>query len=231
MSCTQQVAADPKQILHGIVHRQETLRMFNRLESSHLAFALPRRLMRDFRSVVLVLLRAVDHGRHHRAVRCRVAAQLVDDQTARRAALTFQQFPKETLSRSSITPGLDEDVDHVTVLVHGPPEIPPSTLNLHEQLVEIPGVTQAPTPFPQPLRILRTKGATPLPNRLIGDRDPALREEVLGISETQAEPVIQPHSVADDVRWKSVSCERRSEAFISVVCRARPELDNTARGA
>ena len=63
----------PRPILHGIVHRQEALRMFNRLESSHLAFALPRRLMRDLRSVVLVLLRAVDHGRHHRAVRCRVS--------------------------------------------------------------------------------------------------------------------------------------------------------------
>ena len=148
MRCAQQVAADSKQILHGTVHRQEALRVFDRLESAHLAFALPRWLMRDLGSVVLVLLRAVDDGRHHRAVRGRVAAQLVGDPTARRAALAFQQFPKETLSCSSITPGLDQDVDHVTVLVYGPPEIPPSALNLHEQLVEMPDVAQAPTPFP-----------------------------------------------------------------------------------
>ena len=100
MRCAQQVAADSKQILHGTVHRQEALRVFDRLESAHLAFALPRWLMRDLGSVVLVLLRAVDDGRHHRAVRGRVAAQLVGDPTARRAALAFQQFPKRMDGRN-----------------------------------------------------------------------------------------------------------------------------------
>ena len=94
---------------------------------------------------------------------------------------------------------------HVTVLINRPPEIPPSALNVHKQLVEIPGVAQAPLPAPQPPRVLRTKSATPLPNRLIGHRDPTLREEILGISETQAESVIQPHGVAYDFWRESVS--------------------------
>ena len=54
MGRPQQVSTDPKQILHGTVHRQEALRLADRRESSHLALALPRRLMRDFRSVVLI---------------------------------------------------------------------------------------------------------------------------------------------------------------------------------
>ncbi len=138
-------------------------------------------------------------------VRRGIAAQFVGDQSARRAALSFQQFPKETGGRPSITPGLDEDVDHVTILVNRPPEIPTPALNLHKQLVEIPGVAQAPSPSPQRPRVRRTKGSTPLSNRLIGHGDPTLREQVLGIAETQAEPVIQPHGVADDFRRKSVS--------------------------
>ena len=205
MSRAQPVSADPKQILYGTKHRQEALRVSDRLESAYLALALPRRLMRHLRSVVLALLRAVYDRRHHGAVRGGVAAQLIRNQPARRTALSFQQFPEETGGRLAITPRLDEDVDEVTVLVNRPPEIPSAALDLHKQLVEIPGIAQAPTPSPQRPRVLRTKGLTPLPNRLVGNDDATLREQVLGIAETQAEPVIQPDGVADDFRWKSVS--------------------------
>jgi hypothetical protein len=59
MGRPQQVSTDPKQILHGTVHRQEALRVADRREPPHLALALSRRLMRDLRSIVFVLLRAV----------------------------------------------------------------------------------------------------------------------------------------------------------------------------
>ena len=59
MCRVQQVSADPKQILHGTVNRQEVLRVSDRLEPPHLALALPRRLMRHLRSVVFILLRPV----------------------------------------------------------------------------------------------------------------------------------------------------------------------------
>ena len=192
MSCAQQVSADPKQVLYGTVDRQEALSMAGRLEPSHLGLALPRGLMRDLRSVVLVLLRAVHDERHHRAVRCCIAAQLVRDEPARRAALIFQQFPKEPGGSPSVAAGLDEDVDHITVLVNRPPEIVTSALNLHKQLVEIPGVAQASSPSPQRARVFWTKGPTPLPNRFVGHRDPSLREEILRIAEAQAEPVSRP---------------------------------------
>ena len=187
---SEQVAADAKEILHESVDREKPLRVRGGSEPAHLSLALSCRLMRDLRAVVLVLPGAVHHGRHHGAVRRGVAPQFVRDQPARRAALIFQQFPKETRGRLAITPGLDEDVDEVTVLVNRPPEIPTSALNLYKQLVEIPGVAQAPSLPTQRPRVLRTKGVAPLPNRLIGHRDPTLREEILSISEAQAEAVI-----------------------------------------
>ena len=45
------MSTDPKQILHETVHRQEALLVADGRESSHLVLALPRPLMRDFRSV------------------------------------------------------------------------------------------------------------------------------------------------------------------------------------
>ena len=91
VSCPEQVAADPEQMLDAAVHRCEPLQMGRRLEPAHLPLALTSRLMRDLRSVVFVLPGTVEHGRHHRAVRRRVAAQLVGDQPARLAALSFAE--------------------------------------------------------------------------------------------------------------------------------------------
>src|SRR5229473_8305112 len=88
-------------------HRQAFLR------PSHLSLALAGRLMRDFGSIVFVLLRAVNDRRHHDAVRRRVTTQLVRDQTPWRPALSFQQLPEEAFGRPPIARGLEEDVDHV----------------------------------------------------------------------------------------------------------------------
>jgi hypothetical protein len=115
------VTADAKEILHESGHREKPLRVLGGCEPAHQSLALARRLMRDLRSDVFVRLRAVHHGRHH---------------------------GKEPRGRLAITPGLDEDVDEVTILVNRSPEIPTSALDVHKQLIEIPGVAQAPTRSP-----------------------------------------------------------------------------------
>ena len=58
--------------------------------------------------------------------------------------------------------------------IDGPPEILPSALNLHEQLVQIPGVTHAPSSAPQPSSVVGPKRVTPVPNRLVGHDDASL---------------------------------------------------------
>ena len=68
LSSPQQVTSYPKEIEHESMHRQEALSMRGRLESPHLSLPLSGRLMRDFRSIVLVLRRAVSDGRHDGAV-------------------------------------------------------------------------------------------------------------------------------------------------------------------
>ncbi len=122
--------------------------MADRREPAHLPFTLPRRLMRHLRPVVLVLPRAVWDGWHHGAVRRRVAPQLVRDQAVGQPALSLQHLAKEAHGRSSIPPRLDEDVEEVTVLVHGSPEISALPLNRCEDLVQIPGVAHTATAPP-----------------------------------------------------------------------------------
>ena len=85
-------------------------------------------------------LAAVHYRGHDRAVGRGVAAERIRDETARCAALSFQQFPEETFGLLLIAPGLHEDVDHVAVLVDRPPEILLAPLDGHEQFVQVPGV-------------------------------------------------------------------------------------------
>ena len=160
--------------------------MGGRLESAHLMLPLAGRLMRDLGSIVFVLPGTVDHGRHHGTMRGRVAAELVRDQPARLAALSFQQLAEEPFGRPPIAPRLYEDVEDVAVLDDGTPQILLPPLDLDEQLVQMPGVALAATAVPQLPCVAEPERSTPLPNRLIRHGDTPFGEEIFDIPETQA---------------------------------------------
>ncbi len=123
------MSANPEEIQYESVYREKLLRVPGGCEPAHLSLALPRRLMRDLRSVVLVLPSAVHHGPKDGTVSRRVAAQLVRDETARRSALSFQHLAKEAHSCSAVAARLDQDVEEVAVLVYGPPQIMPAAVD------------------------------------------------------------------------------------------------------
>ena len=133
---SEQVTADTEEVLHESVYREKPLRVRGGCESTHLPLALARRMMRDLRSIVLVLPGAVNDGRHDRAVGRRIAAQLVRDQTVGRPALSFQDLAKEAHGGPAIAARLDQDVEEVAVLVDGPPEILSSAVDRHEDFIQ-----------------------------------------------------------------------------------------------
>ena len=133
---SEQVTADTEEVLHESVYREKPLRVRGGFESTHLPLALARRLMRDLRSIVLVLPGAVNDGRHDRGVGRRIAAQLVRDQTVGRPALSFQDLTKEAHRGPAVAPRLDQDVEEVAVLVDGPPEILSSAVDRHEDFIQ-----------------------------------------------------------------------------------------------
>ena len=85
----QQMPSDTKEVQHDAVHRREPVQLGSRFEAAHLPLALPCRLMRHLGPIVGVLVRDVDHRRHHRTARGRVTAEFVRDQTARHASLAL----------------------------------------------------------------------------------------------------------------------------------------------
>jgi hypothetical protein len=120
-------------------------------------------------------------------------------------ALPFQELPEEPCGRSPVASRLDQDVNHVTVLVDGAPQILLSSLDRQEELVQIPGVAHPASSGPKRPRILSAEGPTPLSDRLVGDGDSSLSEQIFSIPKAQTEAMVEPHRVPDNLGWESVS--------------------------
>ena len=56
------------------------------------------------------------------------------------------------------------------------------------------------------------------------DCDPSLGEEIFDISQTQAETVIQPDSMADDLGWKAVAAVAESSGLHLPYSLSRPSI-------
>ena len=127
-----------------------------------------------------------------------------------------------------IAASLQKNIYHVSVLVDSALEILSLTLDCYEEFVKVPDVTQATLPVPEYAGVFGAEFLAPLPNGLIRDYDPALRQQILDISKAQAEPMVEPNGMADDIRRKSMSVIVGSIAGHETVCQRLPQLDNTS---
>jgi hypothetical protein len=117
---------------------------------------------------------------------------------------------------------LNQDVDHVTILIHGTPQILLLAINPNENLIQVPVIAQSPLSSLQFPSIGRTELLTPLPDRLVRHDDSALGKKILDITEAQAEAMISPDRIADDLGRVTITEVTRPSAFhgtsVSVSC-------------
>ena len=100
---------------------------------------------------------------------------------------------------------LNQNVDRITVLINGTPQIVLLAANLDKYFIEMPGIAQSTLAFLQNSGVLRSKSVAPLTNRFIRNLDPALGQEIFDNPKTETESVVEPNCVADDFRWESMS--------------------------
>ena len=169
------------------------------------------------------------HRRHDRPERRAVTLQFVDDNAKRNLALSLQELDKEAFRRTTVTPGLDEDVDHVAVLIHCTPEILPFAVDRNKDFVQEPRITETALSSLQFPCVLRTELRTPLSDCFVRNDDPAFREQIFHIAKAQAEPIVMPHGVTDDFGWESVSMIGGSRAFHGFSLPSAGQLDNSVQ--
>ena len=160
--------------------------------------------MGGFGAIVRVAGRVVGDRRHDVVMSDTVAAQLVGHETNRFLSLTVQESPKESQRRSPVSTRLDENVDHVAVLIHRAPEILALTVDRHKDLVQKSRVSESTLSSLQAPRVVRAELPAPLPNCLVRHENATFSQQILDIPEAQAVPAIDPHGVADDLRRKAM---------------------------
>jgi len=79
--------------------------------------------------------------------------------------LAAQQPSKESLRGALITAPLNQNIDHVAVLIHGAPQILLFTVDSNEDFVQVPNIAEAALTPLQLSGIVRTELLTP--NRIV----------------------------------------------------------------
>ena len=179
--------------------------------------------MRNLGAIVGIGLGIVGNTRQDLSTGSSIALQLVGDDPEWSLALAAQQSAKKPLGCTLITARLQQNIDDITVLIHGPPQILLLAVDSDEEFVQIPDITELASLF-----LLETPGIvgsefpTPAPNGLVRNNDSAFGQKVFHITEAQTEAMIDPYGVADDFRREAVSVVTGSRALhemsLSVGC-------------
>ncbi len=115
--------------------------MSGRLKPAHDFLSYSGRLMRILRTVVESFIPVVLDTGHDLGLRRAVTLELICNDHARDILQALQQLAEELLRRLLISPALDEDVQHLTLLIHCSPKVMCASVDTDEHLVEVPPVT------------------------------------------------------------------------------------------
>jgi hypothetical protein len=134
-----------------------------------------------------------------------VAAQLISDDYTRHILKALQQPSKKSFGGFGIPPWLNEYVEYNAVLIHRTPKVMLHALDPDEHLIKVPLVTGPRTAAAQSAREGLAELLAPAPDGLVGDDNATLSQKPFDISQAEAEHVIQPDSVADDLGGKAMA--------------------------
>jgi hypothetical protein len=125
--------------------------------------------------------------------------QTVGDQALRFILQALQQAPEEALGGSPIASLLHQDIQHDPVLIHGTPEVMQHAPDPDEDFIEVPIIPRPRSAPAQPFGKLGAELYAPVPDALMGDHHAALGQDQLDITQAEAENLVQPHGMTDDL--------------------------------
>ena len=100
---------------------------------------------------------------------------------------------------------LDDLIEHIAILIHGPPEPVLLAGNGDHDLVQVPDVAAAWRLAPEAASVSRPELQRPPADGLIGDEDAALEQHLLDQPQAQRKPEVQPDRMGDDLRRKAMA--------------------------
>lgn len=100
---------------------------------------------------------------------------------------------------------LDQDVEHHAVLIDRTPEIVLHALDADEDFVQMPPISR-PRPLPaHAVREALAELSAPASDGFVGEEHTAFSEDQLDIAKAEAEYMIQPDGVTDDLGGEAMA--------------------------
>ena len=143
------------------------------------------------------------------AQRSAVGSEPIRDDGGRFDGLVSDEPAQQFQRRRGVPFPLHYKVQHLALVIDGPPQVHPLAADLADHLVQMPARRRR---HPAPLQAPGELGPEldrPAPDRLVADVDAALGEQLLNVPKAEREAEIQPHRMADYVRRKPVTLERQ----------------------
>src|SRR4029077_11280489 len=119
-------------------------------------------------------------------------------------ALFAEQLAHQLDGRRAVSTTLDQDLEDLALVVDGTPQIHVLARDPHDHFVEMPAIARSRTAPSQTSSDRRSEFEHPTANALVGDVETALGKQLFDIAIAQREAKVQPHSVLDDDRRKTM---------------------------
>ena len=120
-------------------------------------------------------------------------------------ALLLQQFAHQFERCFLVSAGLNQNVEHLALAIHRPPQIHPHAVDGDKHLVKVPTPISLGAQSSQPTGIAQSELQRPPPHGLVRNIDTAFRQQILNIAKAERKSEIQPDCVLNDRGRKSVS--------------------------
>ncbi len=124
-----------------------------------------------------------------------VGSQLVSHQNARRETLLLHEIAHQLHGRGRVPPPLHQQIQHLALAVDGAPQVHPPAADHHDHLVQVPPLRRSWPPSSKVAREEWTEFQDPAPDRLVGDIETALRQQVFNVPIAQRKAQIEPDGV------------------------------------
>ena len=129
---------------------------------------------------------------------------MIRDDHPGHVAAALEPLPEDLLRRLLVPAALHQNIQPMTVLIDGPPEVMAFTVAAEKHLIEVPLITRPGTPAAYLVGLLVAKLAAPLPDGFIGHDHPTGAQECFDIAVAETAMEVQPDCVADDLGWRTV---------------------------
>jgi hypothetical protein len=188
----------------GTIGGEDTLGVREWLKPLHAPFSLAGRLVGVFSPMVQIAVPPVFDARQDLPLGSAVALQLIGDDPAWDARVSFEELAEKVLRGRLIAPALDKNIHDVAVLIHGLPQAAALPIYRQKHRLEVPFVPGLRAATMELMGIRLTDLTAPLPKRFEGHCDAACTQQLLNISVAEAKAEIQPDAVADELGREAV---------------------------